>query len=130
VCSSDLVSLYRNNETSTIISNKTTYNQLYKDVYVVLDYKQPTFTTIKVYYSPTDGLISQGQEWFELTKDVATDNFIDTGLQIKQATWKLSNETFYLTNAEGRNKFRFRVDFITTDRALQPNVFNIKSYVV
>ena len=58
------VSLYMGNQTSTIVSNQTTYTQLYKDVYVVLDYKQPTSTTIKVYYSPTDGLISQGQEWF------------------------------------------------------------------
>ena len=124
------VSLYRGNETSTIVSNQTTYTQLYKDVYVVLDYKQPTSTTIKVYYSPTDGLINQGQEWFELTKDASTDKFIDTGLQVKQATWKLSNETFYLINGEGRNKFRFRVDFTTTNRAVQPNVFNVKSYVV
>ena len=118
------------NQTSTIVSNQTTYTQLYKDVYVVLDYKQPTSTTIKVYYSPTDGLISQGQEWFELTKDVSTDKFIDTGLQVKQATWKLSNETFYIINGEGRNKFRFRVDFTTTNIAIQPNVFNVKSYVV
>ena len=124
------VSLYRGNETSTIVSNQTTYTQLYKNVYVVLDYKQPTSTTIKVYYSPTDGLISQGQEWFELTKDVSTDKFIDTGLQVKQATWKLSNETFYIINGEGRNKFRFRVDFTTTNIAIQPNVFNVKSYVV
>ena len=124
------VSLYMGNQTSTIVSNQTTYTQLYKDVYVVLDYKQPTSTTIKVYYSPTDGLISQGQEWFELTKDVSTDKFIDTGLQVKQATWKLSNETFYIINEEGRNKFRFRVDFTTTNKAIQPNVFNVKSYVV
>jgi hypothetical protein len=124
------VSLYRGNETSTLVSNKITYNQLYKDVYVVLDYKQPIGTSILVYYSPTDGLISQGQEWFELAKDVATDKFIDTGLQVKQATWKLTNNTFYLSNAEGRNKFRFRVDFTTTNRAVQPNIFNVKSYVV
>lgn len=124
------VSLYRGNETSTIISNQTIYTQIYKDIYVVLDYKQPIGTIIKVYYSPTDGLATQGQEWFELTKEEVTDKFIDTGLQIKQATWKFSNSTFYLSNGEGRNKFKFRIDFITTNRAVQPNVFNVKSYVV
>lgn len=124
------VSLYSGNETSTIVSNQTTYTQLYKDIYVALDYKQPVNTTIKVYYSPTDGLVTQGQEWFELTKDETTDRFIDPGLQVRQATWKFRNNTFYLNNGEGRNKFKFRIDFLTTNRAIQPNVFNIKSYVV
>ena len=124
------VSLYKGNETSTIVSNQTTYNQLYKDIYVALDYKQPVNTTIKVYYSPTDGLATQGQEWFELIKDEATDRFIDPGLQVKQATWKFKNDTFYLSNGEGRNRFKFKIDFFTTNIAVQPNVFNIKSYVV
>jgi hypothetical protein len=114
---------------STVVSKITTYSQLYKDAYVILDYLQPENTNIRVYYSPTEGLLSQGQEWFELTKDSSTDVYIDSGLQIKQATWKLSNNSFYLVNGEGRNKFRFRLDFTTTNIAIQPNVFNIKSYV-
>jgi len=123
------VSLYVGLASSHIISNQTTYNRLYKDVYVTLDYLQPAGTDIKAYYSPNEGLPIQGQEWFELTKDTTTDKFIDAGLQIKQATWKLSNETLYMSNGDGRNRFRWRVEFTTDNLAIQPNVLNIKTYV-
>lgn len=124
------VSLYVGLESSYIISKQVTYNQLYKDVYVTLDYLQPDGTDITVYYSPNEGLPTQGQEWFELTRDVATEKFIDQGLQVKQATWKLSNETFYTSTGESRNRFRWRVDFTTDNLAIQANVLNVKSYVV
>lgn len=123
------VSLYVGLASSYIISNQTTYNRLYKDVYVTLDYLQPFGSNIKVYYSPNEGLSIQGQEWFELTKDTTTDKFIDAGLQVKQATWKLSNDTLYMSNGEGRNRFRWKVEFTTNNIAIQPNVLNIKTYV-
>lgn len=123
------VSLYVGLENSYILSKQVTYNQLYKDAYVTLDYLQPAGTEIKVYYSPNEGLPVQGQEWFELTKDTSTDKFIDQGLQIKQATWKLSNPTLYTSTGEGRNRFRWRVNFTTNNLAIQANVLNVKSYV-
>jgi hypothetical protein len=123
------VSLYLGLSSSYIISNQITYNRLYKDIYVTLDYLQPAETNIKVYYSPNEGLPTQGQEWFELTKDTTTDKFIDAGLQIKEATWKLSNATLYISNGEGRNRFRWKVEFTTNNVAIQPNVLNIKTYV-
>lgn len=123
------VSLYLGLESSSIISQQTTHNTSYKNISIILKYMQPTGTTLTVYYSPNNGSLIDGQEWFELTKDISTEKFIDQGLDIKEATWKLANSSNFTSTGEARTKFRFRIDFSTTNKAIQPSVKDIITYV-
>ncbi|MBD2201531.1 DUF4815 domain-containing protein [Calothrix sp. FACHB-1219] len=123
------VSLYLNNLSSSIVSKQTIYPVPYKNVVVNIQYIQPANTTIKVYYSPTDGLPIEGQEWFELTKDVASEKYIDQGLGVLEANYKIENSSLYINNVLPRIKFRYRVDISSTVINNQPVIRNIISYV-
>ena len=123
------VSLYRGLDISTVISTQIIHEVPYSNVYVNLQYLIPNGTDIKVYYSPTDGLEFQGQQWFELIKDSSTEKYIDQGLQVKEATWFYNHENSSLSNGEPRVKFKYKIEFYTSNVAVQASVLNIISYV-
>ena len=122
------VSLYSNKNNSVIVSKQTEYPEPYDEVIVTLQSIEPANTSIKVFYSPSNGFIHEGPEWIELELQEDKTFIVNNALQLYEKTYSIKESSkFYYEQIE-RKLFRYRV-VLTGSNGQTPLVRNITSIV-
>lgn len=120
------VSLYQLKNTSTIISEQTIF-PAYRNLSILVQYLKPLSSTISVSFSPTDGNIAQGQEWFSVP--LVNEIDIDAGLEIKEARFTLTDLSEYAFLLEARTKFRYKIEMASVSNTDHPTILNVRFFV-
>lgn len=120
------VSLYQSKNTASFTSQQEIF-PAYKNLSILIEYLKPIGSTLNVFYSPTDGNPSQGQEWFSVP--LISESDIDAGLEIKEARFSLTDLPDYAFLLEPRTKFRYKVETSSLSNTDHPTILNIRFFV-